>query len=1394
MSYQTERIVEEDKAPYASSMDDYEDNVSSEALPEIPKNIIPDFRNLSNRAGLQTELGTSDASEIIQALTNAQRKPIPQPVQTGRQLKRSSTARSQLRTPKSPKTPKLASQAEAIPPSSGGIPDWFRTGWTAFSTKTNPGGPLPYKATKKEANPFEHLISELFYSEWWSSTGVIFVVGIIFWQLARMGGGVVTFLVASLFVATYYQLAAFRFERNSRDDIVRELAKLRIETDTEPVEWLNGMVENFWLIFEPVLSAYVIENIDTYLVDYLPGFLDSVRLTTFTLGTKPFKIESVKTLHDTNEDTVCMDWTVSFIPNDTSEMTKKQIERKINPKVVLNIRLGKGMVAAGMPVLVEDMSFRGQMRIKLKFMSKYPHVKMVEACFMDKPQFDYVLKPIGGETFGFDVNNASIYIPGLQSFVRDQVHTILGPMMYYPNTFAFDVEKFFAGELDITQANGVLAVTVYSASSISSGDGSLSPYIRFFLDKAQELGRTSVRENTLEPIWNETHFLLLNNLNSILTFELRNYNTATKDKRIARAHFDLADLTEEEEYELRGLDLVMQRHGKPVTDLKADMRYLPVSKPTTREDGSIEPAAESNSGVLRFTVHECHNLGSNKLCPYARVIINGAEKIKTPVFKYNANPKFERPGEVVVLDKTEVFVRVEIKDSVSFAEDRVIGVWTSYLVDMMEAQQKNEYWWDLQADQKSGARIRLSVQWKPVVMTGLTQGMGGHGYYSPPVGVVKFSFWEARDLRNVEAVNKSDPYVRVMSGLQMRAKTEVVDNNLNPEWGEVHYVPVHSIREDLVLEVMDWNAKTKDRSLGYTVLRMKELIRQRVGDQEENPDKWFEPLGVKVDRWAPLKSVDRRSPTKGELRYTAEFFPTLAVPQMRDEDEDGDEELPVHDLHGVPIKYTPDDLVDLSVYNSGVLTVRIHEVKLAKLSHVYCQLLVDSLSPQFRTTKAKGKTLAFNEAGDAFVKEADFSRVAIEVKPANTNEKDDSKVGHWVDTVSSIIRHIQRNERENKEKTEDGDWYELLGTDDPGWIRLSFSYTPLINFNLNPDESLDNQGNLTVTLLNAKNVKAADKSGTSDPYVVFTVNGERVHTSQVVKKTLSPQWQNEQFIVPIPSRVTASFRIEVFDWNQFQGHDPIGSGGISIRGDCVQSFVARDVLIPLDGVSGVSGSVRVRLLWQPQLLVRKKTHTSMLASTTRIFTKTTINAKTTATFDYSKMPQTSRSTSMIPSSSSRVKTVISNHSRTSSVAESVTESTVKRNNGGMDGSIMVRLIEARGLHGVDKGGTSDPYVRVKIGRQLIHKTKFVKKSLNPVWQEYFQYNVSSQPTILDIKIKDHNMFSHDVDLCEGQWDLWDLINPPEETKIDKWLPLTPDGSGEIRITINFTAGKRGVRG
>lgn len=168
---------------------------------------------------------------------------------------------------------------------------------------------------------------------------------------------------------------------------------------------------------------------------------------------------------------------------------------------------------------------------------------------------------------------------------------------------------------------------------------------------------------------------------------------------------------------------------------------------------------------------------------------------------------------------------------------------------------------------------------------------------------------------------------------------------------------------------------------------------------------------------------------------------------------------PLRGLHGSYIRYTPDDLIDLNSYNSGVLKIRIHEVQLSSIAYCYCQVIVDALMPQYKTAKLRGDNLNFDESADMFIKEADFSRVAIELKPAHSDEKDIHKLGHWIDSGSNIVRRIMRRKRLGLDggADDEGTWFNLMGTDGPARIRLGFEYDPMANFVLNPDESLDSK-------------------------------------------------------------------------------------------------------------------------------------------------------------------------------------------------------------------------------------------------------------------------------------------------------------------------------------------------
>lgn len=235
------------------------------------------------------------------------------------------------------------------------IPDWYRVGWRAVGGIDNPV-PTDQEGINKAA--LAAFIKEQYYGEWYHNSGVILfsVVASHFLTLFNMGWGSLIVLLA--LCSTYYSTSLARVRRRARDDIQRELVKTHLLSEHESANWINHFLDRFWLIYEPVLSSTIISSVDQILSVNTPPFLESIRLTTFTLGTKAPHIDSVRTFPDTDEDVVMMDWKISFTPNDVSELTQRQAEKKVNPKIVLSIRLGTGFATAAMPILfVEIPSF-----------------------------------------------------------------------------------------------------------------------------------------------------------------------------------------------------------------------------------------------------------------------------------------------------------------------------------------------------------------------------------------------------------------------------------------------------------------------------------------------------------------------------------------------------------------------------------------------------------------------------------------------------------------------------------------------------------------------------------------------------------------------------------------------------------------------------------------------------------------------------------------------------------------------------------------------------------------------------------------------------------------------------------------------------------------------------
>ncbi|CAG8792510.1 6307_t:CDS:2, partial [Racocetra persica] len=134
---------------------------------------------------------------------------------------------------------------------------------------------------------------------------------------------------------------------------------------------------------------------------------------------------------------------------------------------------------------------------------------------------------------------------------------------------------------------------------------------------------------------------------------------------------------------------------------------------------------------------------------------------------------------------------------------------------------------------------------------------------------------------------------------------------------------------------------------------------------------------------------------------------------------------------------------------------------------------------------------------------------------------------------------------------------------------------------------------------------------------------------------------------------------------------------------------------------------------------------------------------------------------------------------------------------GVPGNLTLHLIEAKDLIANDRGGTSDPYVRVRINKNDQHKTAVIKKTLTPRWmreilvyatlhqpsllwvlsgwnvpdqdlytvstvlrdEQVYIPNLTSSPSPILLQVRDYNTIGKDVTIGEYYLNLWEHIEP-----------------------------------
>lgn len=1031
----------------------------------------------------------------------------------------------------------------------------------------------------------ESYIGDKFFGDWYHNTALIVLTALFSWVVGKYGGGIGWLTIVLAFTATWYRTSIRRLRRNTRDDVTRVMAIKKLETDTESLEWLNSFLTKFWIIYEPVLSEQIVQTANQVLADATPGFIESISLTTFTLGTKPPRIDSVRTFPKTDEDVSVMDWTFSFTPNDIEDLTTRQLKVKVNPKIVLGVRVGKGVVSKSLPILVEDMSFSGLMRVRIKMMSTFPHIQTVDVSFLTPPVIDFVLKPIGGETFGFDIN----IIPGLSKFIKEMIDSNIGPMLYAPNAFQVNVEQMLSGAA-ADSAIGVMAITVNYAKEIKGSEAignTIDPYIRFSFNDKEELCRTSVKSNTKNPTWKETKFILVKSLTSVLTMQVYDFNDHRKDKQIGVVNFALETLKDRPDQD--GIMSEILAGTRNRGGLQYDVHWFPVLEPKTLEDGTVEPPPETKSGIVHLTVHQAKDLDATKslvgqLSTYAEIYFDRELQEKTKVIKRNNSPVWEFNKDILCQRRTKATVKVVIKDARGMAQDPIIGEFSCSLQQLLSAEAGHD-WYDL----KPSGRLRVEAKWSPVALTAISGGA-----YVEPIGVMRLYLDHARDLRNLEKIGKIDPYVRVLQGGFQRARTVACDSTLDPDFCQYVYVTIQHPQQEIVLDMMDVQKVTKDRSVGKCSLDCSKYAQPDENGQYQKSE--MRQLNSQL-------VMPKRGP-KGNLSYGVQFVPALNIMSPEDqhkkkkEKEEAlkkqQEEKAQKEAAGDSAKKTeaagaektpeakPRDkspsaeedeglimpLEEQIKYKSGIIGMIIETITSSNEDGKNIRVYFDKSNySTYTSPKLRQQHSKVMETCDFLVRELDWSSVTFDLVP-----KDDTK------TTSSDVLATCTIPTLTLLKNSYGQSFtvKLTGHGGHAEVKVKSRYFPTPDLKLDKQELIDNQGTLSINILEAENVEAADRSGKSDPYCEVRLNKHKVFKTEIQKKTLNPVW-NETCHVDLLNKARDVVELNVFDWDIGPGKDDfLGSVRLDVAN--LEPMQKVPLVLPLEGHRG---NVKLQVEFRP---------------------------------------------------------------------------------------------------------------------------------------------------------------------------------------------------------------------
>ncbi|OUM62853.1 hypothetical protein PIROE2DRAFT_20742 [Piromyces sp. E2] len=818
---------------------------------------------------------------------------------------------------------------------------------------------------------------------------------------------------------------------------------------------------------------------------------------------------------------------------------------------------------------------------------------------------------------------------------------------------------------------------------------------------------------------------------------------------------------------------------KPAGSIRMGINYIPLNIFNDNLEGEETSTLFSETGIARIWIYKVTKLEKNPNS-YCVADIDGNEVVRTNVRKYNNNPSFGTFKDVFVKNFTTAKLTVNVKCQET-GSDSTIGTFSWDLYEIYERIKEDPAanWFKLSSKFEEAA-INLGVEWKPLVID-ISSNL------QKPIGVCRLHVKGARNLKNSETFGTIDPYVRInLSGKEIGV-TDVVDKDINPEWNEVYYLTIRSKNDRIGFEVFDHDDMKSDSKLGKVEMNVSDVCRNvRVNGEQPLLSKAWENMNPLPDIKmkeneivavsVPLfENQMKNQVSKGRIEFDIKYydFADLSIAEVEeDENKEKEEEKAEDILASENTDRTFIDKVIATNLVSGILHAKIYNIKDLPRDYffnvdVYFEDEPEHVLLSTKKTVKPAKEINVEEIVEGFVRNYMTTKVIFAINERNGT------------SVKRITQYTVPVQRLLLGKVGLKNPFVHICDDQTTKIKLGIEYEPL-NMTLQRSELSPQMGNLTVNIDQA-NVMAADNSGTSDPYVKVFLRGKEIKETGKVKKTLNPIW-NETFTVPISERMNNKLVFRVYDWNQIGKADFIGEAEVPLyevyHGEPIK------VTIPLyksnkNSEKVACGDITLGLDFQPAIHnVRMHNRLS--------------NNKTAAKLAGGVAGGVG---TVVGGVAGGVGTVVGGvaggvGSIVGGVTRGIKKAGTKKDKGAPgSSSLKIKVISAEGLKAVDNSGTSDPYVKVQHQKKTFYKTKVIKKTLSPTWNEEcsvpFEMEVSDP--IIGFVIKDSNKLGKSVDIGLVEINVNDILFKAGQTSVTNTFNVQ-NGPGKLTVQIEYAEG------